>query len=46
MNMANENTKQVRVFEEDLDRLKNYGKIGDSMALAVKKVLDIAEGKK
>jgi hypothetical protein len=41
--MSNDDTKQVRVFAKDLERLKNYGRVGDSMALAVEKVLDIAE---
>lgn len=40
-----ENTIQLRVYKKDWDRLKNFGRAGDSMAEALSKVLDIAENK-
>jgi hypothetical protein len=36
-------TVQVRVFEADLDRLKNFGRAGDSLAIVFSKVLALAE---
>jgi len=38
-----EETAQLRIYKKDLERLKNYGRAGDSMATALSKVLDIAE---
>lgn len=40
-----ESTIQLRVYKKDWDRLKNFGRAGDSMAEALSNVLDIAEGK-
>jgi hypothetical protein len=39
-------TTQIRAYVEDVDRLKNYGRAGDSMAEALSKALDIAEKNK
>ena len=38
-------TQQMRVYTEDIDRLKNFGRVGDSMADALSRALDLAEGK-
>jgi len=40
-----EKTIQLRVYKRDWDRLKNFGRAGDSMAAALSRVLDIAENK-
>jgi hypothetical protein len=38
-----EDTAQLRIHRKDLERLKNFGRAGDSMATALERVLDIAE---
>jgi len=38
-----EKTIQLRAYRKDIDRLKNFGRAGDSMADALSNVLDIAE---
>jgi hypothetical protein len=38
-----EKTAQLRIYYKDLDRLKNFGRAGDSMAEAVSRALDLAE---
>jgi len=40
-----EKTIQMRVYQKDWDRLKNFGRAGDSMADALANALDLAEGK-
>jgi hypothetical protein len=38
-----EKTMQMRVYTKDLDRVKNFGRAGDSMAEALSRALDLAE---
>lgn len=38
-----EETIQLRVYKKDWNRLKNFGRAGDSMAIALSNALDIAE---
>jgi hypothetical protein len=38
-------TKQVKAYKEDLERIKRFGKMGDTMAQALHNALDKAEGK-
>jgi hypothetical protein len=38
-----EKTTQMRIYLKDLDRLKNFGRAGDSMADALSYALDLAE---
>ena len=40
-----EKTTQMRVYVKDRDRIKNFGRAGDSMADALSNALDLAEGK-
>jgi hypothetical protein len=40
-----EETTSMRIYLKDLDRIKNYGRAGDSMADALSHALDLAEGK-
>ena len=38
-----EKTTQMRLYAKDLDRIKNYGRAGDTLADALAKALDMAE---
>jgi len=38
-----EETTSMRIYLKDLDRVKNYGRAGDSMAEALSHALDLAE---
>jgi len=38
-----EKTMQMRIYAKDLDRVKNFGRAGDSMAEALSRALDLAE---
>jgi hypothetical protein len=38
-----EKTTQMRIYLKDLDRVKNFGRAGDSMAEALSRALDLAE---
>jgi len=38
-----EKTAQMRVYLRDLDRVKNFGRAGDTMAEALSRALDLAE---
>jgi len=38
-----EKTTQMRLYAKDLDRIKNYGRAGDTLADALSKALDFAE---
>ena len=38
-----EKTTQMRIYAKDLDRVKNFGRAGDSMAEALSRALDLAE---
>jgi C4-dicarboxylate-specific signal transduction histidine kinase len=40
-----EKTAQMRVYLRDLDRVKNFGRAGDSMAEALSRALDLAESR-
>ena len=40
-----EKTTQMRVYVKDRDRIKNFGRAGDSMADALSNALDLAEEK-
>jgi hypothetical protein len=38
-----EKTTQMRVYQKDMDRIKNFGRAGDSLAEALSYALDLAE---
>lgn len=40
-----EKTAQMRIYFRDLDRVKNFGRAGDSMAEALSHALDLAESR-
>lgn len=40
------NTQQMRVYVEDIDRIKKFGLFGESMADALSRALDQAEKSK
>ena len=46
-NMAGKpkSTQQMRVYTDDVDRIKKFGLFGESMADALSRALDLAEGK-
>ena len=38
-----EETTQMRLYRKDLERIKDYGRAGDTLADALSKALDLAE---
>jgi hypothetical protein len=41
--LQNMETKNFRAYPEDINRVKKYGQSGDSLAVALHKLLDFAE---